>query len=250
MRLFQNLSEAESEIRRDIAKGTPVESSRVQQRTGLKLQGRERVSYNYSIQELGNGSDGELDTSAPALAKFGHQRGFPLYQGRVLEMAYWLDEERIARLHPYANLSGSHVTEKLNPALQTTYEGNHPSYTYLERLMGALPILVNTIRRNPDTRRAFWPIYQPQDAIRSAEPTRIPCSLGYELMLRSVGNHQELMMYYLERSCDFDNFWLSDVWLARQFQIEAAKQLDVAPGQLIHYIISFHSFQVDDQEIY
>ena len=53
MRLFQNLSEAESEIRRDIAKGTPVESSRVQQRTGLKLQGRERVSYNYSIQ---NGS--------------------------------------------------------------------------------------------------------------------------------------------------------------------------------------------------
>lgn len=245
MRLYESLHEAESEIRRDLAKGTLVTSSRVQQRTGLSLKGRERMAYEYAISAM-PGIHSAID-----LAAFGKERGFPLYVKDQGQMVRWLNRERQARLKPTEyRMKNTQPTELLNSALETTIEGNHPSYTYTERLTGAMDMLELDLKRNPDTRRAFWPIFHPADSLRAAESTRIPCSIGYQPIIRQVGDQQQLIMFYLERSCDFDNFWLSDVWLARQFQLALAQKLGYLPGQLIHFIISFHSFAIDDQEIY
>lgn len=248
MRIFSNLPEAESEIRRDIYKGTKVSSSRVQQRDGLNLAGRERLGYEYSILEPSH-----LDVDE--IIAFGRERGFKMFQDDNIKL--WLHAEASQRLESeYFQVRPSHhFTERLHPGLKQTFEGNSPSYTYQERLEGALAHQVAELTLHPDSRRAYWPIYEQHDARRMDMPTRIPCSLGYQLMIRAVGNELKLIMFYLERSCDFDTFWLSDVWLALTYQYEAWIRLrreytNLKMGHFVHFIISFHSFNVEDQEIY
>lgn len=242
MRVFESLSEAEIEIRRDIYKGIPVRSSRVQQRKDQDLRGRERLAYVYSII-------GDFPATPLELVNFGKDRGFPLYQKYPSEMVTWLYAELAARLRPETAI-GQQPTECLNPALQTTIEGNYPSYTYAERLFGAMESMKAAILESPDSRRAYWPLFRPEDSLRSGSPTRVPCSVGYQALVRRVNDADELMLFYTERSCDFDHFWLSDVWLAHMFQHHLATQLGYSTGQLVHMVTSFHSFLVEDEEVY
>ena len=100
------------------------------------------------------------------------------------------------------------------------------------------------LKKNPDSRRVYWPIFRTKDSLRAGAPSRIPCSLGYQAMIRKVGGTDHLILTYLQRSADFDRFWLSDIWLARKFQLNLAEALQIQGGALIHFIISFHSFDV------
>jgi len=248
MRVFQDIHEAESEIRRDISKGPLITSTRVQQQTGIEIQGRERLGYQYSILDIPEPID--------EIINFGVDH-FVSYRNYSDEIGAWLAEEIYRRLFEEDFYGTAPLprdpdcSETLHPLLKSTLEGNFPSYTYQARLSGAIPHLVRALKKNPDTRRTFWPIYQAQDAYRFGEPTRIPCSLGYQPMIRDLGNGEKrLVMFYLERSCDFDHFWLTDIYLASLFQKVIATKLDIDPGALIHYVISFHSFDVETEEIY
>ncbi len=249
MRVFEDLQTAESEIRRDLSKGAIVTSTRVQQKTGLKLQGRERLGYQYSILEV--------PTNLDEIMEFGKDH-FEVYREHAPLIRGWYEDEIMRRLNPLdyylEELDEEPVgetSEELHPLLKTTFEGNFPSYTYQARLTGAVELLTRALGKNPDTRRAFWPIYTPTDAQRMGDPTRIPCSLGYMPMIRDLGDGtNRLVMFYLERSCDFDHFWLSDVYLAHLFQSKIASMLGIPTGAFIHFIISFHSFTVETQEVY
>ena len=247
MRQFIDICEAESEIRRDVYKGTKVTSSRVQQSTNLNINGRERINYSYSI----------LDTTRygtiSEIVDFGRQRGFQIYQETTIRD--WLEREITHRVNPDAFKDPSIFTEKYHPALKQTFEGNSPSYTYTERLHGAVDFLAHELSSHPDSRRAYWPIFDQRDARRAYLPTRVPCSLGYQVMIRQVGSHPQLMLFYLQRSCDFDTFWLSDIWLAMRFQEAIYGKLlkhydDLLLGQFVHIILSLHSFKVENEEIY
>ncbi len=247
MRQFIDICEAESEVRRDVYKGTQITSSRVQQSTNLELKGRERIGYSYAIL------DTQRYSLIPEIVKFGRKRGFKVFEDKgIME---WLNEEIIHRTNPEAFKRTEMFTEDLHPALKKTFEGNSPAYTYTERLHGAIDYLSHELDLHPDSRRAYWPIYEQRDARRMYLPTRIPCSLGYQAMIRQVGSTQKLMLFYLQRSCDFDTFWLSDVWLAMRFQealyanlLAAHPKLEL--GQFIHVILSLHSFTVENEEIY
>lgn len=241
-RVFNSLVEAIEEIKRDIYKGTRVDFSRVQQRAGEHLPGRERTNYQYNIR-------GNIPTTAQALVSIGASLGFKVYQDYPEAMIDWLETELLCRLNPTGFL-GDEPAELKHPALRSTVEGNWPAYLYRERLVGAVEALSEQLRKSPDTRRAYWPIFYPQDALRAIAPTRVPCSLGYQFMLRKVGQETLLLMTYLQRSADFDTFWLSDVWLARKFQESLAEDLDVEMGTFTHFIVSFHSFSVESTEIY
>lgn len=242
MRVFENLAVAESEIRRDLAKGQIIKSTRVQQQTGIELLGRERLGYQYSIMEV--------PESIEELVTFGIER-FPTYAKYPDQIRVWLHEEILRRIYDLSPEREPNCSETIHPLLKSTLEGNFPAYTYQDRLRGAVKLLANGLRKNLDSRRAYWPIYHPDDVHRFSDPTRIPCSLGYQPMVRDLGNGEErLVLFYLERSCDFDHFWLSDVYLASLFQKAIAADLDIEPGALIHYIISLHSFDVESQEIY
>lgn len=260
MRVFESLHEAASEIGRDVFKGTHIESSRVQQRVNLTLEGREVFGYSYSIQ----------DTSTPKtvdeLIQIGKQIEFPLY--KTIEsrdqLRKWIISESLSRQFPNHYLSEvsrhNSFTESLHPALMQTFEGASPSYTYGERLANSLDYLVYELMAHPDSRRAYWPIFTEHDAKRMSYPSRIPCSLGYQFMIRRVGSENRLVMVYMERSCDFDHFWLSDVYLAFLFQrhllSEINSRLDtqgkppIQLGAFIHFISSLHSFLIENQEVY
>jgi hypothetical protein len=242
-RVFQTLEEAGREIARDLAKGTKLEFTRVQQHMGTSLPGRERQSYEYCIM------DGGIPHDAEQLVALGRELGIQVYTTYPHEMERWLITELKSRLFPYQHL-GELATELDNPLLQSTIEGNFPSYTYRERMYGAAPALLSALENSLDTRRAFWPIFLPQDSLRASQPTRIPCSLGYEVMLRNVDGETKLQVFYLERSCDFDRFWLSDVWFAYRFGEFLASQLGYEVGAVYHYVISLHSFESDMKEIY
>lgn len=240
-RVFSTLKEAGLEIRRDLAKGTNVDFTRVQQHMDTHLPGRERQSYEYCVMDVPH--------EAEDLIALGKELELKPYLNHPYEMERWLRSELSSRLFPYQHL-GEFATEIDNPLLRSTVEGNFPSYTYRERMYGAVSALCTALENSLDTRRAFWPIFLPQDSLRASQPTRVPCSLGYEVMLRNVDGQTKLQVFYLERSCDFDRFWLSDVWFAYRFGKHIADQFGYQVGAVYHYVISLHSFQVDMKEIY
>lgn len=244
-RFFHTFDEATEEIRRDLAKGTRINFTRVQQRVGEHLPGRERTGYEYTVLT-------GIPEETEELLLFGQVHHFPLFQEKVDRdaLGQWLMLETNQRLYPMSYTPGDPPLELLHPALKKTLEGNWPSYLYRERMVGAVEVMTSILDGSPDTRRAYWPIFHPEDSFRAGAPTRIPCSIGYQLMLRKFNDQTLLIMVYLQRSSDFDTFWLTDVYLARQFQLQVAKRLNVDPGSFSHYIISFHSFQVEGTEIY
>jgi len=230
MRLFSSLAEAYSEIGRDLYKGPKLTFTRVQQRTGESLPGRELLGYTYSIEP------GGIPTEAGEIEQ--------LSSGAISSL--WLESEELDRAAEDLTSNSS----KLSPALRSTFEGSWQSYTYPERLFGAGNALSTALHGSPDSRRAFWPIFHPEDSLRAASPTRIPCSLGYQVLIRNTTQGPQLLLFYLQRSCDYDNFFLSDVYLAHAFQRELASRLSVPFGQFMHFIVSLHSFAVEGTEIY
>lgn len=243
MRVFESLGDAASEIRRDISKGPKMISTRVQQQIGLNLETRERIGYTYSV--LGNFPPFSFE-----LVEFAIEEGFVFWEEHKIAMHQWLEAECKARIAPGLFLEWDEPTEVEHPALSKTFEGSWPSYTYTERMIGGFDALYASLKKDPDTRRAFWPIFRTEDSIRASVPSRIPCSLGYQAMIRKVGASEKLILTYLQRSADFDRFWLSDLWLARKFQENLANSLELECGAIIHFIISFHSFDVTTEEIY
>lgn len=240
MKLYTTIQEALSEIQRDVYKGPRLVSSRVQQIKGKELPGRELLSYSYAIER------GGIPFAVDDIVELGQKFKFKAFLEHPREMRNWLLQERIVR---FQGLTGQ-MTEKLHPALVSTVEGNWPSYTYGERLHGALDALEAALQASPDSRRAYWPIYQPVDSLRSPAPTRVPCSLGYQFLIRNTLKGEELICVYLQRSADFDTFLLTDIYLANQFQQQLAERLQVKSGQFQHFITSLHSFEVEGTEIY
>jgi thymidylate synthase len=250
MRVFETLKEAGLEIHRELYKSPLVDVTRVQQREGLDIQARERLGFTYSVIGGWPDTPRELTWLAAELGMTAWIKDADAYER-------WLEHEVGIRLGAFDTYWQDEPNEKRHPALQTTIEGNWPSYTYQERLFGALEQLSVILAKNPDSRRAFWPIFRPEDTLRAMAPTRVPCSLGYEAMIRKVGDDNHLMLFYLMRSVDYDTFWLSDIWLARQFQLSLLDRLNVTDpelklkaGQVVQHILSFHSFFAANTEVY
>jgi len=219
-------------------------STRVQQRTNQKLSGRELLGYSYLIEK------GGIPDSAQEVVELGSSMGFPIYRADMEHGLKILKDWMALEIHYRKHGVLGDMNEKDHPALKTTIEGNWPSYTYGERLSGALEALSTTLELSPDSRRAYWPIFEQHDSLRAMAPTRVPCSLGYQAMIRNTTQGPQLILTYLQRSADFDTFFLTDIWLANQFQKALAERLEVASGQFMHFITSLHSFTVEGTEIY
>jgi len=252
MRMYASLPEAISEIRRDVYNGQKVEGTRVQQKVG-DFKFIERLSYSYGIE----GRESAWPENPEGLILLGQAAGFRYFVENPKEMLDWLYAEAESRLignfgEPFR------LTELMHPALKSTLEGQWPSYTYTDRLNGAMDAMVNALVASVDTRRAYWPIFRPEDSLRAPAPTRIPCSLGYQALVRETDLGPLLYFIYLERSADFDTFWLTDIWFARQFQEALVRKLvrtdmrfqELKAGPVFHQIISFHSFEILGTEVY
>lgn len=257
MRFFQDLHEAIPEIRRDLYKGPRVVSTRVQN-MAVREEARELQNYAYTI------AAGGIPLDDAGILEIAEQH----FGWEPKQLRPWLAQQVHERIEndglATSTWNGDTTSDRLHPELAALIEGSHYSYTYAERLYGAVQHAATILLQNPDTRRCFIPIFQSIDFLRAAAMTRIPCSLGYQLMIRPVpGGAPQLHLTYISRSCDFDKFWLTDIYLASRFQDavwnevtnrwngEGRFQTHSMPecGHTSHLILSFHHF-IDGSEVF
>lgn len=248
MRLFTSLEDAILEIRRDLVKSPIVESNRVQhliqhQRTA------EATGYSYSV--MADGFPRHRNDLVDLGSKY-----FPFWKENHPELRQWLPAELQTRVSDYGHTA--EPPEIYHPTLKNMAEGEDWSYHYGERLMGWKSCIANQLESFPTTRRAFWPIFHPMDAIRANRPTRVPCTLGYYWTLRPEPDHDKSLLLectLLQRSCDFEKYWLSDIWFAYMMTTDLLFKLDIDDhhiklGNISHMILSFHRFLPEGEEIY
>jgi thymidylate synthase len=107
---------------------------------------------------------------------------------------------------------------------------------------GDLGDLVELLKREPDTRQAYLPIWFPEDT-GVKHGGRVPCTIGYHFIIR---NSRIYVRYYL-RSCDARRHFNDDIYLANRLTLWLNEQLESKyyMGELIMNITSFHIFESD-----
>lgn len=113
---------------------------------------------------------------------------------------------------------------------------------------GDLQDIVGLLHAQPLTRQAWIPLFFPEDT-GIGDGGRKPCTLGYQFIVRNDQMH----MYYPLRSCDFENHFRDDVYLAIRLMIWVLQELRkspstgfdwtaVHPGTLTIHATSLHWF--------
>lgn len=145
------------------------------------------------------------------------------------------------KIWPYANF------EKEQEFLEVN--GGKFSHTYQERFwppqnkgirfkMGDLNDLIILLRRNPNTRQAYLPIFFPEDT-GAKHNQRVPCTLGYHFFLWDGLLH---VNYYI-RSCDIYRHFRNDCYFTAQLLRHVARQTDNRVGNVYMYIANLHLFE-------
>jgi len=119
---------------------------------------------------------------------------------------------------------------------------------------GDLDDVVNQLHRSPYTRQAYLPVWHPEDT-GSVSGQRVPCTLGYQFLIRETPEGKRLHIIYGMRSCDFIRHLPDDIymtirlaqWIRDQLQKEDADGLfvDVSMGTLYFHAGSLHIFEAD-----
>lgn len=116
------------------------------------------------------------------------------------------------------------------------------SYSYAERWRWQLPYVINELKTRPNSRQAIMTMYSAErDIMNWGGRDRVPCSLTYHFVIRE----DRLKLIYNQRSCDFLNFFASDVYQGVKLLQFVAEQIEVLPGDFIHYLNSLHAFKGD-----
>lgn len=132
----------------------------------------------------------------------------------------------------------------------------YPPHRGIRFEYGDLDDLVTILAKEPLTRQAFLPLWFPEDLRAIMLGERVPCTLGYQFIMRE----NRLHMVYFIRSCDFVRHFRDDVymairlllWVLNQCRL-AAPEMDwrsVTPGSLTMHITSFHIFKADHKILF
>lgn len=119
-------------------------------------------------------------------------------------------------------------------------------YAYPERMASQLTDVIDALKADRMTRRAYLPIFDAQEDIQNDFTTRIPCSLGYWFNYRQGKLH----MTYMLRSSDFSEHFNNDIYLANRLQCYVAEQTGLEPGNFCHWIGSLHVFAKDVKGVF
>lgn len=234
MRIYQSFKEMLSEVRRDVAElGIRCISDSVQniQKVGEEYEMKELLGYSY---ELTNTMD------------YGSS-----FTSREIR---WLIKEfgeriNLAKINP--GEAWKLRREVWEPLMN---EGGKFDYTYNERIRTQLPIIINELRKRPNTRQAVMTIYSPQyhaDLSFLGGCRRIPCSLSYQFLLRKdILGKACLNLIYNMRSCDVMTHFKFDAALACMLINHVSYQIGRKRGSLIHNVGSLHIFRKDIERIF
>ena len=252
MRIFKTFEEAKGEIARDLKEmGIEVENERMQDKEG-SFPTLELINYGYTVtkphtiqlnpiqpwtgrewEDRLNGIEGSPSPLGTAWSSRSDNHmnweQYLEYDGNPLPQGITLD--RMRQISPHAK----------NDPLRF-------AYAYGERLALNDQVLrvIRELRKNGPSRQLYISVWDPGTDIERIGVRRVPCSLGYHLMLRSGALH----MTYTMRSCDFVTHWQNDCWLALHLLDYIAKKTGNSVGSFCQFINSFHVYSKDVADVF
>lgn len=105
---------------------------------------------------------------------------------------------------------------------------------------GDLSDVLAKLKEDTETRQAFFPIWFPEDTGKPAN-VRVPCSIGYHLLVRG----DRLHITYWMRSVDMIRHFQDDVYLCWKLAKYVATELDLTLGYMVFQGVSCHIFESD-----
>ena len=236
MRIYLNPLEMVKEVERDLFEmGVRYQTSTVQDQfveNDPKFQTLELYGYAYKLKNVGT------ITTDSFLDAIRYQRGEDKdYEG-------WMFAESKERLNPPEGIPhnpGSAWT------LREDFWGGFIragifSYSYTERWQAQLPYVVRELQARPNTRQAIMTMYdRHEDLTNWGGFDRVPCSVSYQFIQREG----KLSVIYNQRSCDFQKFFMADVYFTCQLLEEVAWRVGCQVGDFIHFLGSLHAFAGD-----
>lgn len=122
---------------------------------------------------------------------------------------------------------------------------------------GDLDDLVDMLYASPYTRQAYLPVWFPEDT-GATQGQRVPCTLGYQFLIRETPAGKRLHVTYLMRSCDFMRHLADDIYMtvrlaqwvkarlvAAGFENRDTKFSGLKLGTLHFHAGSLHIFEPD-----
>lgn len=112
---------------------------------------------------------------------------------------------------------------------------------------GDLADVVALLSRSPYTRQAYLPVWHPEDT-GSVDGQRVPCTLGYQFLIRGTEGRRVLHIFYSMRSCDFIRHLPDDIYMTIRLAQWMRDQLgfsDLHMGKLYFQAGSLHIFEPD-----
>jgi hypothetical protein len=119
------------------------------------------------------------------------------------------------------------------------------AYTYNERMRTQLPLVIDGLLNDPQSRQCILTIWNPVIDAGRIGNDRVPCSLYYHFILDSQS--PVLNMVYAMRSCDFITHMANDVYLAISLLVYVANQADMPVGKFFMNISSLHYYKKDEK---
>ena len=116
------------------------------------------------------------------------------------------------------------------------------AYGWQMRKYDILPKIIKKLRENPNTRRAYIPLFHP-DNVGSTE--EVPCCTAIDILIRDG----VLFMTTFFRSNEMYQAAMTDIYGFCAFQEHLAKRLGYHPGEYHQYICSAHLRMSDEDGI-
>lgn len=143
--------------------------------------------------------------------------------------------------------------KKMNPHAQkfvdTTNLPENFSSSYGWKIKKQLPDIIDELKRNPNTRRAYLSILLENDKVILGKQTthEFPCTIGIQFLLRNC--ETELCIIVNMRSNNVWNVLPYDVYNFTQLQDYIATKLGVRSGEYMHTVNSLHIYKRDLKDI-
>lgn len=223
MRFYNDFNEVYSEVTRDLAEMGKIVKPKTMQNKNIEgnsdYETRELQNYSYTILKP------ETILDKP------HEK---------VDLD-WCEAEFLERISTVPINPGTAYRMRFDVWHEFLNADGRFDYTYSERMCHQLPLLIDYLACDSDTRRAYLSIWEPHDMLLALTPTRVPCSLGYLFQVRNG----KLTVKYSMRSCDIMTHFPNDIYLAAKLQKYVADQIGVETEYLVHEVGSLHAYNKD-----
>ncbi len=243
MRIFHNIPEAVSEVKRDLAEMGIRKHPKTMQNKNVAYDDDydtlELFGYSYMIE--GCRHIPAQDYVTPILHG---EHGIDGVDPSVVD---YIAAEHVDRISGHPRNPGRSYVKRLDVWKEFQDECGCFDYTYSERMAGKVSAAIRVLDNDIDSRQAVIEIYESvKDDVLRGGRRRVPCSMHYQLLNTGQG----LGMVYSMRSCDAFTHMTVDIVLAILLQHHVCRVLGKNVGPFVHQFGSLHAYRKDARETF